>query len=74
MTSPHDRRLDRLAVVSRRGAPAGGDPGLARFTDAEMDELRALALRRRHGGPGHAWSAAERATLDRIGAAAARRG
>jgi len=64
MTSPHDRRLDRLAVIYRRGDPPGVD--LARFADAEIDDLAALAIRRRHGGPGRDWTAAERATLARI--------
>ncbi len=71
MTSPHDRRLDRLAVIYRRGDPPGVD--LARFTDAEIEELAALAIRRLHGGPDRDWTAAERATLDRIEDAAAAR-
>ena len=71
MTSPHDRRLDRLAVIYRRGDPPGVD--LARFTDADIDELAALATRRLHGGLDRDWTATERATLARIGTAVAAR-
>jgi len=67
-----DRRLDRLAVISRRGDRAR--PDLARFTDDEIDQLRALAVRWPRHGAGSQWTPDERATMARIDAAHAVRG
>ena len=63
-------RLDRLAVAWQRRPPARGRPALAVFTDAEIDELAALAEKAKRGEP---FDAADEAALARIRAAAERR-